>query len=842
MHSINYDDVISKASIVALASPLEIRRRIPQALKYKKSSPDDRQKYKEEWQDKNPKKQFYTPEFKTGKKPAYSWSHIPRGYKGYADDRYGSGVICDFIPEYDLYLAVIDLDVPKNEKDVPIDDLVSVCSNLITSTHTRRTPSGGYHIYLLSRKKPKMKKPNFNLDYQTNTGNLKGKYVVCNYRYATLIDGKVIDLDEYYKENPDFKVQDITFEKEVYTHYKDSPQTIMVVDSVDEKLSEILSEIETLGLWTPPAKKKAKVLEQTRQIKTKKNQEKLVQILQNYVREGTRDELAKALSGYLYKKGYNLKECLKIFKQVFHNDEEIDHRLDFLERTFEKPKKEVAGITALKQLISPNDIETIKSVVEKQKKPSKNEIDSQIWDIDERIGYYLENDYPIIDKMIIESVEKNNTLFFDPSTLNYYIRKSDESIRLIDGDDIVSHVNFLFGANEISRKQCHRSLNFVTRFIKREPYVLEFTNGLLCINNEDNTFNFKPGEYCTDFIPNIKFPFRWNPEAKGGEIEKSVNSLLKTSQRGFEDNIKTYFKCIGHSCMGTIEKAIFPIILGRPGTGKSTLLTILKRFLTYSEVPIPDIIKNDRFSLTPAVGKDINIDDDLQSGVWKGIGKLNTFISGNGGSVEVKGENDRLQLTTYNTPKLWGASNALPPVIGDGFERRLILILADNVIPTEEMNDSFQTDIMRGMYDEGLEWLVYQSITSYVNSKREAFVKESHKRAMINEHNSKSDPLKTAIELIFRDSEDSDLEVKVVHREIKKWFKYAIREGKIFAEHKQPSVRQMDSAMNRAGYSKTRKSEYVDDERKQYTAFEDIKFNKDWLKLCKMFFGDEGCD
>ncbi|WP_054834568.1 hypothetical protein [Methanobrevibacter arboriphilus] len=88
---------------------------------------------------------------------------------------------------------------------------------------------------------------------------------------------------------------------------------------------------------------------------------------------------------------------------------------------------------------------------------------------------------------------------------------------------------------------------------------------------------------------------------------------------------------------------------------------MLKRFFTYSEVPIPDIIKNDRFTLSPMVGKHVNIDDDLQSDVWKGIGKLNTIITGNGGSAEVKGENERIPLTPYNTPKLWGGgSNAVP--------------------------------------------------------------------------------------------------------------------------------------------------------------------------------------
>lgn len=844
MKSIDYEEIINKTSLVALASPTQIKQRLIRKQRWDNQTPDERQKVKEEWENKN-KKRFKPPSIKIPKAPAINWSKAPQGYKGYNDSTYGGGLICDLIPEYELYLAVIDLDYPKKEEDIPIDDLVGICGEWILQTHTRRTPSGGYHIYFLSKTKPQMKEPSFNVDYQTNTGKQRGKYVVSNYRYTTKIKGEVIDLTKYYKKNPDVNVVDLEFEKEFYNHYKDSPQEILVVDSVDDILNKILSEVETLGLWTPPAKKTAKLVKQNKKARIKENQNELVKIIKPHVREGQRDELAKSLSGYLYKKNYTIKYSTKLFKQIFHNDEEIDHRLEFLERTYEKPKSEVAGITALRQLIGDKDIEKIKSIVENQKKPSKKEIDHSVQDIDERIGYYLEYDFNVSDKMIIQSVEKNNTLFFDSSTLNYYCKNGDNSIELIDGDFIVSHVNSLFGANEISRKQCHRALSYVTRFIKREPYALEFTNGLLCINNEDNTFQFLENVYCTSFIPKVKFPFRWNPEARGGAIEESINFILNTDEEGFEDNIKAYFKAIGHSCMGAIEKGIFTIVLGRPGTGKSTLLTILKRFLTYSEVPIPDIIKNDRFSLTPAVGKDINIDDDLQSTIWKGIGKLNTLVTGNGGSVEVKGENERLELTTYNTPKLWGASNALPPVIGDGFERRLILLQADNLIKPEKVNDSFQSDILNGKHDEGLEWLVYKSITLYIDERKKPFVTEEHKEAMLKEHNAKSDPLRTAIDYIFLYKENEDIPVKEVTREIKKWFRYAIIKGKIFEEHKTPSASQITNAMGRAGYFKGRKNiDEFDDEgvlakRTRASVYEDIIINEKWEKEFKKFEENE---
>ncbi|WP_054834570.1 hypothetical protein [Methanobrevibacter arboriphilus] len=149
MHSINYKEVIEKSSLVALASPKEIRYSIPRKIKWDNMTPDERNKVKEDFKKQNPNRTFYAPSFKTGKNPAYSWKHAPREYKGYNDSVYGSAVLCNYLPEYDLYLAVIDLDSPKNPEDISMSDLLTVCEGgWINKTHTRITPSGGVIIYI----------------------------------------------------------------------------------------------------------------------------------------------------------------------------------------------------------------------------------------------------------------------------------------------------------------------------------------------------------------------------------------------------------------------------------------------------------------------------------------------------------------------------------------------------------------------------------------------------------------------------------------------------------------------------------------------------------------------
>lgn len=193
--------------------------------------------------------------FKNGKVPAVSWSEHPQDYIEYDDKNYGSGVICSHIAELNLHLAVIDLDIPKKEEDIPMKAMLDACKNCMCKTHTKITPSGGYHIYLLSKQKPALKQPPFNMDYQTNTGNSRGKYVVTNFRYAIEdSEGNTINLNEYYKKHGKIATKKLNFIKEYYKHWEDTPDDILVVESSDKVLADILNSLKEQVFYKPPSK------------------------------------------------------------------------------------------------------------------------------------------------------------------------------------------------------------------------------------------------------------------------------------------------------------------------------------------------------------------------------------------------------------------------------------------------------------------------------------------------------------------------------------------------------------------------------------------------------------
>jgi hypothetical protein len=798
----NFEDVMNEASTVALASPKEIEKSKKWVNDWENKTEEEKNEYKEKLKRKG--RVFYPPRIKSGKLPAISWKKYPIGYNGFNDTNYGSGVICSYIQSIGYYLAVIDLDTPKEDDDIPLEDLLQAVEHLIPQTVTHRTPSGGYHIYLLSMKQPKASQPSFNLDYQTNTGNRKGKYVVGNFRYAEKTNDK----------------GEKKYVKEYYEKCEDSPDTIMVVNNSDNILQDIYVNLKELGVLVTPSERK-----------NQKRQDKLVSILAKNYRTGSRNDYSLAIAGYLYKNNYPLDKTLRIVSLAFHDDEEISNRLNNVHQTYNKNVKDVSGWNALKKFINPQDQQAIKKIISNGGNSLKDKIFSKIGN----------NQEPSIN-LVADYVNSKKELYFDNNSLKYYEAVDRESLKEIDVYDIVNFCNDEFGFNTISKKICRGVFQKVTRLISKDYNLVEFKNGTLFTN--DGEIEFKKDYHSLDKVPKIKLEFNWNPEANGGEIESMLDDRLSTDKVGFEDNKITFMKALGSAFMSTNEIGKMVILVGRPATGKSTIMTILKRIFNYSEVPIPTILKNERFTLYPSVDKDINIDDDIQSGVLKGIGKLNTFITGNGGSVEKKGENEHIQLSPFNTPRIFGCGNALPPVVGDGFKRRILMIIVDNLIDENQMRNSFQSDILVGKKDEEIEWLIYTAITIYQKNRDKPIISKRTENFIMKEWEEKSYPLKKAIETIFDSTLDKDesplfyeedyLTVREVNRHIKRWFKWALATGVIFDEHKTPSTSQISKAMSNSMFEQGQK--FVQEENGNRTTiriYKDIEINHDWISSYK---------
>ena len=706
----------------------------------------------------------------------YKWEAKPKNYIGYNDSNYPTAIVCNELPELGLHLVVIDLDTPKSDKDVPINILKSYSLFIIEGTYSTTTPSGGVHMYLLSKTKPQLEQPrkthSVNIDYQANTGDAKGRYIVSDYRWDK--QGK---------------------SKEHYVKMAESPDTIAIVKNSDEVLTKLLQDLERAG-----------------HIKNKKNRlvSDIINILKPYVAEGTRQMYSCCIAGYLKKQGYPQETTEKIINEVFMGDPELTARVNNVELTYKKEDNQIKGWSYLKGFlpqkaqekllkltqVSVNNIKmTIQQALTKHKDPST--------------------------KMLADYMQKSMCLFKDLHTFKFFQQQEDGSFHEITEIDIILFCNKKFGVNKISTKQCYSVLKYVTAPIEKDYDLIEFSNGML--NTKTRKFSTDKRQFTK--VPKLSLPLRWDEDAPGLEVEEIINQILINPK--YPEDKELWLRAVGHAFLGANRIGKITIVTGPSGTGKSTLTTFLQRLFSTSHIPISAIAANERFTLFDMIDKDINIDDDINNGLLKAIGHLNTVTTGNGLSVEVKGENRKINLSNPQIPRLFANGNTLPPVFGEGFERRLLLIHAENKIEYHERNDNLQNDILLGEYDcKGLEWLVYTAITLYWEKEDEPITSQKQEEKMKEEHEFRSYPLKKAVSVLFEDGDDGDtIPVSVVNNAVKKWSIWAYKNGKISKEHKRPSVKQIKNAMDHAGFDQDRIYEYdeITDKNVRVRAYTEIK-------------------
>ena len=530
--------------------------------------------------------------------------------------------------------------------------------------------------------------------------------------------------------------------------------------------------------------------------------------------------------------------------------------------------------------------------------PHKNKANKTAQDLYILIRQAIAKNVEPTVKLLADYINKQGSFFIDYETGNKY-KLEDDGFREIKVEDISIWINNKFGDNKIKLNKCEEVLKYITRPVKSNYNLIVFSNGTLNTKPEDkeaespefidNQFIFKDdtGNY---YLPKIKTNLKYTPEAetlfKETALYNEFKEILEPVRDGeeWDENESIYYKSVGVSAMAVNEADKLFIIVGVPNARKTTLLTPLKRFFSYSELKIQTIARNERFQLLPAIRKDINLDDDLTGLKITDIGFLNSFVSGAGGNIERKGENISANLTAETTPKIWGASNRLPAIMGDGFKRRLCLILAENPIDIDEAKKSYQSEILSGERDEELGLMISYSIQLYFKTRDKPFLTESQSEAMLREWNWKSYPAKMGAEFMFLDVEDYSeyirdpkhqtdideieniiddnweitietssgnsysrntyLTVKEVNQEFKKFYKWGVKTGKIFQEQSRPSTHSIKKAMENAGFNQTIKREsqrWTDEDGEIRTknttinVYEDCILNPKWQKIYKKY-------
>ena len=380
----------------------------------------------------------------------------------------------------------------------------------------------------------------------------------------------------------------------------------------------------------------------------------------------------------------------------------------------------------LKELLKNTD-DSIKEILKKYAIEISEKVAN---DIESKILNKLDNDKEPSAKLLANYLNFNGLFFLENKTRKRYM-KTEKGFKEITVADVSDFFNKHFGYNEISENKSKQVLGFITRKIERNYDLIQFANGTL--NTDDEIFY--ENKFYDNVLPKLAVEFNYTENAesefKASNLYAENHAILISNRWNWNEQL--FYKCVGACGMAINEIEKLIVLVGDPNSRKSTLLTLLKRIFNYSEVKLQTIAENPRFQLLETIGKDINIDDDLQSFRIDKIGFLNTFVSGNGGVVEIKGENIGANLTGETTPIIVGASNTLPSVTGDGFERRLILILAENVFSESESKKSYMRDIENGKRDAEIGLMFSYCLQQYFKIRDTEIVNEHQKKAMIDE-------------------------------------------------------------------------------------------------------------
>lgn len=209
---------------------------------------------------------------------------------------------------------------------------------------------------------------------------------------------------------------------------------------------------------------------------------------------------------------------------------------------------------------------------------------------------------------------------------------------------------------------------FIPHILKYEDYHPEIVNELIQdIASIRRKYNF---------LSNL--PLEYNSEVQSFEFQNFLSSLFQDQKI-----INTIIEIFGYCLIKDYPIQKFFLFVGEGANGKSTLLTILERFLGTHNITSKSLTQIlERFGTSGLYLKLANIQGDIDSKFIANIGILKELVSGSVIDAEFKGK-DSFQFNNY--AKIIISANK-PPKISyseqtHAFFRRLHLIKFEKIIP-----------------------------------------------------------------------------------------------------------------------------------------------------------------
>ncbi len=302
----------------------------------------------------------------------------------------------------------------------------------------------------------------------------------------------------------------------------------------------------------------------------------------------------------------------------------------------------------------------------------------------------------------------------------------------------------------------HEKNEILARISELTPTLdRHFDADLNIINMENGLYNWKTGtfsEHSPDYASRIQIPVKYEPNATCPSIKMFFEIVFKP------DDILKIIEFIGY-CLYKgypVQKAF--ILLGPGGTGKSTFIDIVKRFVgeenTFSVNP-QDLTK-DRFAAADLYRKLLDAVPDVGSEKLNQTAAIKA-LTGHTDTVRAQRKNqDAFQFVNY--AKMIFGLNALPETSDKttGWYRRIEIIRMEHVLGDTELSKEFIAQLTSPEELSGLFNLAIRELPGLL--ERNAFTNETSREDTAEAYEAISNPIKYFCDHFINNSPGNNIE------------------------------------------------------------------------------------
>lgn len=328
---------------------------------------------------------------------------------------------------------------------------------------------------------------------------------------------------------------------------------------------------------------------------------------------------------------------------------------------------------------------------------------------------------------------------------NYWQHLEEDKVDRIK--QLISKLAPDYGINDIERALRYYIMQTPSpgvNMFQPNPTMANFQNGTLRVSRQGSGYRAEfgphsPEDYLTSKLP---FDFPGIPGEPGyrGEVNAEFEAMLRRIWEGDEDleqKVRLYKQVLG-ACL----IPMFPIIVlatGKPGSGKSTLIKIIRKLVSEENISTVDPSQFHGFLMENMVGKLLNIRTEIDLSTPMQDAMVKSIIDRL--PVQVNRKNQKVINAFIPAVHIF-AGNGLPKTL-DGesraYERRMIIIKTEKFQATGKEDDDFDKWVW-DQNPEGIICAAVEGLFDLLKSNGKYQVLESGKK-LVREMQNRNDPV-----------------------------------------------------------------------------------------------------